>query len=122
MPKWWLTFTEIITQEGDILVIENPEAHLHPRAQSNLISFLSIVASCGVQIFIESHSEHILNALRVLIKKESLSPENVAVFFFHDKDDSLYTKIEIKGKGAINIWPSDFFDQNELDLKELIGF
>ncbi|WP_243349589.1 DUF3696 domain-containing protein [Parabacteroides sp. FAFU027] len=112
----------LIAQPGDILIVENPEAHLHPKAQSNLINFLSKVSACGIQVFIESHSEHILNALRVLVKKESLSPELIKIFFFHEKSDILYSKIDIKKGGKIDLWPHDFFDQNELDLKELIGF
>lgn len=112
----------LIAKEGDILIVENPEAHLHPKAQSNLIYFLSLVAKSGIQIFIESHSEHILNSLRVLVKKEVIDPESTNIFFFNDKTDKLYSKIDIKEKGAIDLWPESFFDQNELDLKELIGF
>ncbi|MBU9952240.1 MULTISPECIES: DUF3696 domain-containing protein [Bacteroides] len=112
----------LIAQPGDIIIVENPEAHLHPKAQSNLIYFLSKVAIGGVQIFIESHSEHILNALRVLVKKENLTSEMVSVFFFNEKSKDLYSPIDIKEKGAIDLWPNDFFDQNEIDLKQLVGF
>ncbi|MFT6938413.1 MAG: putative ATPase, partial [Saprospiraceae bacterium] len=52
----------LIAKSGEILIVENPEAHLHPKAQSELTKFLALVASCGVQVFIESHSEHVLNA------------------------------------------------------------
>ena len=60
-----LIVSGLIAQKEEILIIENPEAHLHPRAQSRIAEFFSKVASCGVQVFIESHSEHILNGLRV---------------------------------------------------------
>jgi predicted ATPase len=49
----------LIAKKGHKLIVENPEAHLHPRAQSEITRFLALVASCGVQVFIESHSEHI---------------------------------------------------------------
>ena len=58
------------------LIIENPEAHLHPKAQARLTEFLARVASCDVQIFIESHSEHILNALQVAVALMTLQSAN----------------------------------------------
>jgi len=51
-----LIITGLIAKPGEIVMIENPEAHLHPRAQSRIAEFFSLVASCGVQVFIESHS------------------------------------------------------------------
>ncbi len=62
--------TGLIAKSEEIIIIENPEAHLHPKAQSELIKFLALVAQTGVQIIIESHSEHILNAFRVAINKQ----------------------------------------------------
>lgn len=114
--------SSLIANKGDILIVENPEAHLHPKAQSNLVYFLSLVAQSGIQVFIESHSEHILNSIRVLVKKDIITPELTNIFFFNDRTENLYSKIDIKEKGAIDLWPENFFDQNELDLKELIGF
>jgi len=52
----------LIAKEGEILIVENPEAHLHPRAQSRITKFLAKVSQCGVQVFIETHSDHVLNA------------------------------------------------------------
>lgn len=47
-----------------MLIIENPELHLHPKAQSELALFLSTVAHAGVQVVIETHSDHIVNGVR----------------------------------------------------------
>jgi predicted ATPase len=60
-----LVITGLIAKQDEIIMIENPEAHLHPRAQSRIAEFFAMVASSGVQVFIESHSEHILNGFRV---------------------------------------------------------
>ncbi|NJO03887.1 MAG: DUF3696 domain-containing protein [Bacteroidia bacterium] len=114
----------LVAQSGDILIIENPEAHLHPRAQSRLTKFLAKVASCGVQIFIETHSEHILNALRIAVIEDdiAISNQDLSVLYFHDKEDGYFTHIPIQADGKINIWPESFFDQNEKDLDIILGF
>lgn len=105
------------------LIIENPEAHLHPRAQARLTEFLSIVASCDVQIFIESHSEHILNALRIAALNPNINIEhnNISVLYF-SADTTQPIHIPIAADGGINDWPDGFFDQNDKDYKILFGF
>jgi predicted ATPase len=109
-------------QSRQSLIIENPEAHLHPRAQSRLTEFLAIVASCGVQIFIESHSEHILNGLRIATLKPEINIKNtdVSVLYF-DNRVTQPIQIAIEPDGGINTWPDGFFDQNDKDYKILFG-
>ena len=111
----------LIAQKGEILIVENPEAHLHPRAQSRLSQFLAKIASMGVQVFVESHSEHILNGIRIasISSDIDLSNEDVSVFFFHDNMDELFTKLPIEKDGSIKNWVDGFFDQQEIDLSEL---
>ncbi len=112
----------LIAKKGEILIIENPEAHLHPKAQSLLINFLSDVSKCGVQIFIETHSEHILNAARLLVKNKNINEQDLSVLFFQDKKEEPFIKIEFNQNGGIDLWPEDFFDQAEKDMKHLLGF
>ncbi len=110
-------------QAGEVLIIENPEAHLHPKAQSKLTEFLAKVASTGVQILIESHSDHILNALRVAVKKEVLQPEDTQVFFFAHDENSTQPKVfmpKIDKDGRIEEWPDGFFDEWNNNLMELL--
>jgi predicted ATPase len=111
----------LIAKKGEILIVENPEAHLHPKAQSNLVQFLSLVASCGVQVFIESHSEHILNGLRLCVLKEdiNLSHKDISILYFQDDANQLYTKLNVKENGKIDNWVEGFFDQQEIDLAEI---
>ncbi|MDX2303101.1 MAG: DUF3696 domain-containing protein [Microscillaceae bacterium] len=111
----------LIAREGEILIVENPEAHLHPRAQSELTKFLAKVAACGVQVFIESHSEHILNALRIVVKEPEIeiNHNDVSVLYFHEKENGYFTQIPIKSNGKIELWPEGFFDQTEKDLDKL---
>lgn len=120
-----IVLSGLIANQGEILIIENPEAHLHPKAQSRLVEFLSLVASTEVQLMIESHSEHILNALRIQIAnpKASLLNDDVSVLYFHlDRaNDQAVTPVPIEPDGSIETWPENFFDQNRKDLKVLLG-
>lgn len=107
--------------EGDILIVENPEAHLHPRAQSVLGKFMSWIARYkGVQLFVETHSEHIVNSFRVLVAQETLTPDDVNILFFDEHYDHFAEKIVVDEKGHIRDWPEYFFDQEERDLDIIV--
>ena len=117
----------LIAEKGEILIIENPEAHLHPRAQHKLTQFLAKIAVAGVQIFVESHSEHILNALRIcLLQQEQqakiLNNTDVSILYFQNNDEQPFVSIPLDEKGNIEEWPEGFFDQTDKDFKILFGF
>ena len=104
-----------------ILIIENPEAHLHPMAQSILGKFLSWISVYGgVQVFVETHSEHIVNSFRVLLAQQVIKSKDVNILFFDDDFVDYYKKIEVDDKGRISCWPARFFDQEEIDLNILV--
>ena len=107
--------------EGEILIVENPEAHLHPRAQSVLGKFMAWIARYrGVQLFVETHSEHIVNSFRVLTAQETLTPDDVNILFFDEHYEHFAESIEVDEKGHIHDWPEYFFDQEERDLDIII--
>lgn len=114
-----LIVTGLIAKAGEIVIIENPEAHLHPRAQARIMEFFSKVASCGVQVFIESHSEHILNGIRVsaLSPQINIGTEDISVQYFDE--GFAPEKLVIDARGKIANWPTGFFDQQEMDLSEI---
>jgi predicted ATPase len=114
-----LVITGLIAKPGEIIMIENPEAHLHPRAQSRIAEFFALVASSGVQVFIESHSEHILNGFRVSTLKPNipLTNNDLAIHYFNENFES--EKLMVDEKGKIENWPTGFFDQEENDLADL---
>ncbi len=112
----------LIARQGEIIIIENPEAHLHPKAQNRLSKFLTKVASCGIQIFIESHSEHILNGLRVasLENNDNMKiTNNLNILYFQDDVMTPFVKLNILRNGKIENWPEGFFDQQEQDLANI---
>ncbi len=108
---------------GGLLLIENPEAHLHPAGQSKIGSFLAQVAADGVQIFLETHSDHVLNGIRVATadRKKAFSSEQTIVHFFHAEDDEskMFESMELSRTGQLTAWPKGFFDQAQVDLADL---
>ncbi len=116
-----IVVTGLIAQKNEIIIVENPEAHLHPKAQHELILFLAKVAKTGVQIFIETHSEHILNAVRITTTKKEkiLNNDEVSILYFQNNDKEPVIKIPLLENGAIEEWPDGFFDQTEKDFNKL---
>lgn len=114
-----LIVSGLLAKPGEILIAENPEAHLHPRAQARIAEFYSRIASTGVQVFIESHSEHILNGIRLSCVGDSkiINNDEVSLFFFDE--GFRVSELNIDEKGKINHWPKGFFDQKEDDIAKL---
>lgn len=111
----------LVAKPGEILIVENPEAHLHPFAQSIIAKFLSIISLNDVQVFIESHSDHILNGLRVAIHDNLIASKDLKVLYFDKNNVSLFETIEVDSEGGIENWPTNFFDQATKDLNHLLG-
>ena len=111
-------------KEGDLLIIENPESHLHPAGQSKIAELCAIASTNGVQIIVETHSDHFLNGIRVATKKGLLTPEQSNIYYFRKDKDELETKIDklsIDEEGRINEnWPKGFFDEYRNQLDELL--
>lgn len=102
-----------------ILIIENPEAHLHPYSQSMIGKFLAMVADAGVQVIMETHSEHVLDGARIQTYKLG-KIENFIANFLSLKDDTIDVKqIFIENNGELSDWPRGFFDQKQNDLRDL---
>lgn len=114
-----LIVTGLIAKPGEVMVVENPEAHLHPKAQSKITEFFARVASCGVQVFIESHSEHILNGLRVSALDSSIGINHSEVSILYFNEAFKPEKLVVDDKGKIANWPEGFFDQQEIDLSNI---
>lgn len=112
----------VLTKKDGCLFIENPEAHLHPRAQSRLMKELIRLARIqNVQLFVETHSEHIVNAMRLCILEEGydgFSNKDVRLYFF-DKDLSV-KPLEVEPDAQIPLWPAGFFDQAERDAATIL--
>lgn len=108
-------------KENTVLLVENPEAHLHPYSQSAIGKFLAYVASCGVQIIVETHSEHVIDGCRLQLAHLKKCDLMKTLFFSKCNGESIYKNIMTKEDGELEKWPEGFFDQKRQDLRELLG-
>ena len=109
--------------KGALLLLENPEAHLHPRGQSALGQLLARCAADGVQIIVETHSDHVLNGIRIATKRSEIPNDNVAVHFFSrnlENGESSITSPTLHANGRFSDWPDGFFDEWSKALDELL--
>ena len=111
----------LIAKEGEILIVENPEIHLHPRSQSELTKFLAKVSSCGVQVLVESHSDHIVNGLQLAVVDKIIGENEISVLYFQSDNQEPVVQIPIQKDGRIEVWPEGFFDQSNKDLERIFG-
>lgn len=114
---------------GSLVILEHPEIHLHPSAQSGLADLLIDVASAGeIQILVESHSEHLLARIQRRIAESSrgdgsLKPEDVRLYFCEqEQGKSKLTPLEMQPSGVITNWPRDFFGDMLAERMAMSGF
>ncbi len=106
-----------------LLLIENPEAHLHPAGQTQLGEFLARSASCGVQVIIETHSDHLLNGIRLAVKNKILKAQNATFYYFQydfNEERTFVKQPVIDEGGFFDEWPDGFFDETEKNLKRIL--
>lgn len=110
-------------KEGDTIIMENPEIHLHPKAQSNLTDFFVFIANTNRQIIIETHSDHIFNGIRVAVANGKLKKEDYTINFFslNEKKCTKIDNIKISKRGRIANLPDGLFDQFEIDIDKMLG-
>lgn len=112
------------SEKEDLIIIENPEAHIHPAGQRKLGELIAKAGAGGAQIIIETHSDHILNGIRLSVKKGDIYKDKVKLKFFYkdDKDDYKHKIAEpkIDENGKLDIWPDGFFDEWDKVLFELL--
>lgn len=108
------------TGKRNLLIIENPEAHLHPYAQSNMGKFLALLAFCGVQVVVETHSEHIIDGARVQMAELEASKWMLVNFMQKSDSNIKVSAIEVSQAGELSMWPKGFFDQKQQDLRDIM--
>ncbi len=117
----------LLAKKGQILIVDSPEAHLHPRGQSRIGYFLAVVAASGVQVICETHSDHVLNGVRLAVAEKKIEHQYVTIHFFEsstkDTDESpLITSPQVDQFGNLDVWPDGFFDQSDKDIAKLNGW
>jgi predicted ATPase len=109
---------------GDMILVENPEVHLHPAGQALMGQFLANVARSGIQVIVETHSDHVLNGIRRIVKGGAFAPDQVAIHFFRprSKEGSQVISPQIDAAGNLDCWPDGFFDQFDKDMNYFAGW
>jgi len=113
------------SQSNALVLLENPEAHLHPKGQAQMGHLMARAASAGVQIILETHSDHILNGIRIAVREHILSPDKVALHFFtraenFQQDGLTFSSPKLDAFGRLDHWPENFFDEWDRSLDKLL--
>jgi predicted ATPase len=122
----------LTAREDKLIIIENPESHIHPRGQAELGRLIAVAAQTGAQLIIETHSDHILNGVRVAVKEQMANPDSIITYYFKrnqenrsseissiimDEKAKLYQKIQ---DGTNAELPEGFFDEWTNSMFKLI--
>lgn len=118
--------TLLSAQKDSLILIENPEAHIHPKGQAILMELIAKAVHAGVQVVLETHSDHIVNGSLVAVNKRMIAKEELSLYYF-DRDEHEHVaighKLTVKADGHISpAPPQGFFDQIDIDLQVLAGF
>jgi hypothetical protein len=101
----------LFAQPGHIVIVEEPESHLHPLAQARLAELLAgVSAARGVQFIVETHSEHLFRRMQTLIARQQVKPEQAAMYFVErDGTAAKLLPLHIDDYGRVTNWPPQFF-------------
>jgi predicted ATPase len=107
---------------GHLIMLENPEAHLHPYGQARIGELVARAAQGGVQIILETHSDHVLNGVRLAVHDSFTKPENVRLYYLERNNDGTAHVVSpsIDRNGRIDRWPEGFFDEWDRSLEKLL--
>lgn len=119
-----IVIAALAANPDDLLLIENPEVHLHPAGQAMMGRFLADVAQAGVQVILETHSDHVLNGVRRAVKAKRLEADRVAIHFFQLRGGNKAQVVSpmLHSSGKIDAWPDGFFDQFDKDMNYFVGW
>jgi len=101
---------------GALLIIENPESHIHPKGQAELGRLIALVAKNDIQIIIETHSDHLLNGIRVGVNRDDLDKNKIILFYFkkiveEQEQYSEIVNIQLDSKGELSEYPEGLLDE-----------
>jgi predicted ATPase len=102
----------LVAEPGQLVYLEHPEIHLHPRAQVALAQILVDAANRGVRVVLETHSELLLLAVQSLVAEGKILPDLVKLHWFKRRDDGVteVSSADLDETGAFGDWPEDLGD------------
>lgn len=113
----------LLAKPGTSLVVDSPEAHLHPAAQTAIAMFLCRVAGSGVNVIVETHSDYVVDGVRISVGAGSvLQAEDCVVLNFGRHDGKVVAEsVVVDDAGKVKNWPAGFFDQHVINMRSLVG-
>lgn len=119
---WPILVAGLASQPGDLVIVETPEAHLHPGAQHRVAMLFVELARRGRQVIVETHSEHVVAAACLAVKRRELAPDKLALSFFSQaKGHTQIERIDVDPSGRRLSAPEGFFDQSSQELLDLLA-
>jgi predicted ATPase len=110
----------LLVGPGDVLLMEQPELHLHPAVQSKLADFFAF-ARPDVAFVVETHSEYMITRLRRRVAEEKIAPERIRILFAEQSDGiTSLRRLDMDALGDLHDWPEGFFDSQDLDSVEIM--
>jgi len=109
---------------GSLVLVENPEAHLHPKGQVRIGQLMALAAASGVQVMVETHSDHVLNGIRLAAYNRQIDHRGVRLHYF-ERENSKQGRVSVVSpsmdeNGRIDQWPEGFFDVWDKCLEALL--
>lgn len=112
----------LLAPTGALCLIENPEAHLHPKGQTKLAELAVRASLSGIQVIAETHSDHFMDGVRIAVRNGLIQPNQTAFHYFaRDNDRTVVSSPEVNADGRLSSWPPGFFDQHEENLAKLLA-
>jgi len=107
---------------NSLVIIENPEAHLHPKGQTEIAKLISLCAQSNTQVIIETHSDHVFDGIRIAAKSMEEFSEKVQLHWFELNERKITDIVSpnLDKNGRIDIWPTGLFDQFEINASKLL--
>ena len=127
-----IVITCLLAQPGSTIIIEQPELHLHPAMQTRMTDFFVATIFGNKQVIVETHSEYIINRLRLMAVNWPSKPpkeESLRIYFSEKlnnnyKDykagNTIFKHLEINEYAAMSDWPDGFFDESSKIADDII--
>lgn len=112
----------LLTPKGGTFIVEDPDVHMHPRVQAEAVNFFADLIAHGRKVIVETHSDHIVTRMRLLLAQGSISHDDVNVCFVtNEEGHSEYCSCALTQEGMFaEPLPEGFMDSQETDFREII--
>ena len=112
----------LVSKPGELILLEQPELHLHPALQQKLADFFLEVTRSGRQIIVETHSEYLVTRLRLRTVQDPETSKQYQIVFAENDEEygTTYRPVEVDENGSLETWPEGFFDEASSDMEQLV--